>query len=55
MLAIKVDNWNQELSPWKAPAVFGKEAFGDGASNLLTEIPQLCSDKNKNIIWVDIL
>ena len=22
MLAIKVDNWNQELSPWKAPAVF---------------------------------
>ena len=30
MLAIKVDNWNQELSPWKAPAVFGKEAFGDG-------------------------
>ncbi len=47
MLAIKVDNWNQELSPWKAPAVFGKEAFGDGASNLLTEIPQLCSDKNK--------
>ena len=51
MLAIKVDNWNQELSPWKAPAVFGKEAFGDGASNLLTEIPQLCSDKIKNIIW----
>ena len=47
MLAIKVDNWNQELSPWKAPAVFGKEAFGDGALNLLTEILKLCSDKNK--------
>ena len=47
MLAIKVDNWNQELSPWKAPAVFGKEAFGEGALNLLTEILKLCSDKNK--------
>lgn len=47
MLAIKVENWNQELSPWKAPAVFGKEAFGDGATNLLAEILKLCSDKNK--------
>ena len=56
MLAIKVDNWNQELSPWKAPAVFGKEAFGEGALNLLTEILKLLFGlKIKNIIWVDIL
>lgn len=47
MIAIKVDNWNQELSPWKAQAVFGKEAFGDGASNFLAEILKLCADKNK--------
>ena len=27
LIAIKVDNWNNDLSPWKAPAVFGKEDF----------------------------
>ncbi len=30
-----VKNWNQELSPWEAPAVFGGEAFGDGAEEYL--------------------
>ena len=30
-IAVKVDSWNQELTPWKAPAVFGNENFGDGA------------------------
>lgn len=29
--AFHVRDWNRELSPWKAPAVFGKEAFGGGA------------------------
>ncbi len=29
--AVKVNRWNSDLSPWKAPAVFGKEDFGDGA------------------------
>jgi len=33
--AVKVNSWNQDLSPWPAPAVFGEEAFGDGASNTL--------------------
>ena len=23
LLAVKVDDWNVDLSPWKAPAVFG--------------------------------
>ena len=31
LIAAKVDEWNYELSPWKAPAVFGNEDFGDGA------------------------
>lgn len=26
-----VEDWNMELAPWPAPAVFGKEPFGDGA------------------------
>lgn len=30
-----VDDWNRELSPWAAPAVFGEEAFaGEAASTL---------------------
>ena len=33
--AIKVNNWNQDLSPWTAPAVFGNEDFGEGAAETL--------------------
>ena len=40
--AVKVDNWNKDLSPWSAPAVFGREDFGAGAEEtlayLLTEV-----------------
>ena len=34
-VAFRIRNWNVELSPWKAPAVFGREDFGEGASNTL--------------------
>ena len=37
-IAVKVDSWNQELTPWKAPAVFGNENLGDGAWQTLKEI-----------------
>lgn len=47
LIAVKVDNWNTDLSPWKAPAVFGKEAFGSGASKSLGELLGLCADKSK--------
>ena len=46
LLAIKVQNWNTDLSPWTAPAVFGKEGFGDGAVDMLTEILKHAADKN---------
>ena len=46
-LAAKVDDWNHELSPWKAPAVFGNEDFGDGAARTLEQILSLCTDKSK--------
>ena len=32
LLAIKVKDWNRDLSPWNAPAVFGKEGFGGGVA-----------------------
>ena len=33
--AIPVTNWNDELSPWKAPAVWGKQGFGGNAADTL--------------------
>jgi enterochelin esterase-like enzyme len=38
LAAFRVDDWNQELSPWDAPAVFGKESFGHGAEDTLAFI-----------------
>ena len=31
LVAFKIEDWNQELSPWEAPPVFGKVPFGNGA------------------------
>ena len=47
LIAVKVDDWNKDLSPWEAPAVFGKEDFGEGAKDTLIEIMNLCQDPNK--------
>ncbi len=47
LIACQVEDWNKDLSPWKAPAVFGKEDFGDGAEKTLSEILDLCSDEGK--------
>ena len=33
--AIPVESWNDELSPWKSPAVWGKECFGGNAADTL--------------------
>ncbi len=35
LMALKVDSWNDDLSPWQAPAVFGREDFGGGADRTL--------------------
>ena len=40
LVALQVSNWNHDLSPWKAPAVFGKEDFGDGAEKTLSYIEE---------------
>ena len=47
LIAIQVGDWNKDLSPWKAPVVFGKEDFGDGASNTLAEVLSYCKDETK--------
>lgn len=48
LLAVKVDDWNEELSPWEADAVFGDKGFGAGASDTLAEIIGLCTDKSRD-------
>ncbi len=47
LIAVKVDNWNNDLSPWEAPAVFGNESFGGGAERMLQKILELTKDENK--------
>ena len=40
LAAVPIRDWNRELSPWKAPAVFGKQDFGSGAGETLDWIEQ---------------
>ena len=60
LTALKVDDWNRELSPWKAPAVFpgrqavvdalsvsDEEGFGDGARETLDLVLEAASDAGK--------
>ncbi|MBQ6469309.1 MAG: esterase [Lachnospiraceae bacterium] len=47
LIAFRVGNWNRDLSPWEAPAVFGKESFGNGAAKTLDEILKVCEDRTK--------
>lgn len=47
LIALKVEKWNTDLSPWASPAIFGNDDFGDGAKETLAEILKICSDENK--------
>ncbi|WP_405326823.1 hypothetical protein, partial [Ruminobacter sp.] len=44
LIALKVNDWNYDLSPWKAPAVFGNSDFGGRAEETLQEVLNFCSD-----------
>lgn len=35
LATVPVKSWNDELSPWEAPAVWGKESFGGNAAGTL--------------------
>lgn len=47
LLAVKVERWNHDLSPWNAPAVFGTENFGDGAAETLKKVLCLTGESRK--------
>ena len=38
LTAVKVNDWNNDLSPWEAPAAFGEQGFGQGAAETLSFI-----------------
>jgi len=35
LIAVPVNSWNSDLSPWDAPPVYGKDGFGHGAAETL--------------------
>ena len=50
LVAFMIKDWNQELTPWAAPPVFGKTPFGDGAEMTLELIKnQLLPEVQENI------
>ena len=44
-VALKVDDWNRDLSPWEAPAVFGDESFGGGAEATLEKVRRFVQEE----------
>ncbi len=44
---IRVDSWNDDLSPWEAPPVFGNAGFGGRAGSMLNELMKLCTDRRR--------
>ena len=50
LLAVEIQDWNRELSPWAAPAVFGKEGFAGGGRETLQALLELCRDREKEYI-----
>ena len=50
IIAVRIDDWNSDLSPWEAPAVFGNDNFGSGAAATLEKVLKLCEDRTKTYI-----
>ena len=40
LAAVQVNNWNDDLSPWPAPPVWGKQGFGGRAGDTLAWLAQ---------------
>ncbi len=50
LVALGVKRWNDDLSPWEAPPVFGKERFGGRAEDTLATVMNLVTDRSKTHI-----
>ena len=49
LVVIPCEDWGRDLSPWPAPAVFGKEDFGGGADAFLGKVQEAVSTFEKNV------
>ena len=49
LAAVPVGNWNRDLSPWEAPAVFGNEGFGGKAAETLDRILEMFRDDPRRL------
>lgn len=38
LVAFKIDDWMDELTPWPAPPTYGRQPFGDGAPRTLSYV-----------------
>ena len=47
LICLKVRKWNDDLSPWGSPPVFGKDGFGGQAEETLSMVLQYTGDKSK--------
>ncbi|MCR4879932.1 MAG: esterase [Bacilli bacterium] len=57
LITYKVNNWNNDLTPWEMEPIFGKVRFGSGADKSLKDIeenliPIIKDYQNKNIYIV---
>lgn len=52
LVAVPVEDWNKDLSPWEAAPVFGTEGFGSGAGEFLKKIEDeiIALNPNKRFI-----
>lgn len=49
LVAIQIKKWNEELTPWPAPPVFGKIPFGNGAEKTLNGIKELIDNDGSKL------
>ncbi len=50
LIALQTDRWNDDLSPWQAPPVFGKNGFKGLAAGTLGKITEYTCDTSKRYI-----
>ena len=50
LAAVQVENWNDDLSPWPAPPVWGKQGFGGGRGTRLHGWNRLCRASADSIL-----
>ena len=49
LAAFMIDDWNNELSPWEAPAVFGENDFGGSAADTFAYVTEVLLPGLRNI------